>query len=45
MLNLPEITTEEENNKFLDTVASNVKKIRQDRSLSQLETALSIGQA
>ncbi|MFL1705648.1 XRE family transcriptional regulator [Campylobacter sp. MOP7] len=25
--------------------ASNVKKIRQDRSLSQLETALSIGQA
>ena len=45
MLNLPEITTEEENERFFDTVASNVKRMRQEKNLSQLETALSIGQA
>ncbi|CZE47260.1 helix-turn-helix transcriptional regulator [Campylobacter geochelonis] len=45
MLNLPEITTEEENNGFFDLVSSNIKKIRQEKGLSQLETALSIGQA
>ena len=45
VLNLPEITTDEENEQFFDTVASNVKRMRQERNLSQLETALSIGQA
>lgn len=45
MLDLPSITTDEENEKFLDLVASNVKRIRMQRNLSQLQTALSIGQA
>ncbi|AGZ82235.1 helix-turn-helix transcriptional regulator [Campylobacter fetus] len=45
MLNLPEVTTEQENEEFFNLVANNIKKIRQARGLSQLETALSIGQA
>ncbi|ABK82273.1 helix-turn-helix transcriptional regulator [Campylobacter fetus] len=45
MLNLPEVTTEQENEEFFDLVAKNVKRIRQNLGLSQLETALSIGQA
>ncbi|QKF65120.1 helix-turn-helix domain-containing protein [Campylobacter corcagiensis] len=44
MLNLPEITTEKENNDFYELVAKNVKNKRQEKGLSQLETALSIGQ-
>ncbi|QQF52183.1 helix-turn-helix transcriptional regulator [Campylobacter fetus] len=45
MLNLPEVTTEQENEEFFDLVAKNIKEIRQNLGLSQLETALSIGQA
>ena len=45
MLSLPQITTKEEDEEFLKIVASNVKIIRQECGLSQLETALSIGQA
>lgn len=45
LLILPEITTETENEQFFDTVASNVKRMRQEKNLSQLKTALSIGQA
>ena len=45
MLTLPQITTKEEDEKFLKMVAANVKRIRQECGLSQLETALSIGQA
>ncbi len=42
---LPKITTDAQNERFFDTVASNVKRMRQERNLSQLETVLSIGQA
>lgn len=45
MLNLPKITTEVEEKEFFDIIANNVKKIRQKNGFSQLETALSIGQA
>ncbi|MDD0847024.1 helix-turn-helix transcriptional regulator [Campylobacter sp. 50012-21] len=45
MFELPQITTEEENEKFFALVASNVKRIRNSKGISQLETALSIGQA
>ena len=45
LLILPEITTDAQNERFFDTAASNVKRMRQERNLSQLETALSIGQA
>lgn len=45
MLNLPQITTPEQDDKFLKLVANNVKRIRQEKGLSQLETALSIGHA
>ena len=45
LLILPKITTDAQNERFFDTVASNVKRMRQEKNLSQLETALSIGQA
>ena len=44
MLNLPDIATEEEINQFFQKIAANVKKIRNEKGLSQLEVALSIGQ-
>lgn len=44
MIELPRITSKEEDRIFLQTVANNVKRIRLIRGLSQLETALSIGQ-
>ena len=44
MLNLPEIATKEEINEFKQIVSDNVKRIRQEKKLSQLEVALSIGQ-
>ncbi len=44
MLDIPEIATEEELNSFFQTISLNVKKIRKERELSQLEVALSIGQ-
>jgi transcriptional regulator with XRE-family HTH domain len=45
MFELPQITAEEENEKFFALVTSNVKKIRNSKGISQLETALSISQA
>jgi transcriptional regulator with XRE-family HTH domain len=44
MLNLPEIATEKEIHSFKQMVSNNIKKIRQEKKLSQLEVALSIGQ-
>ena len=44
LLNLPEITTDAQNERFY-TMALNTKRMRRERNLSQLETALSIGQA
>lgn len=44
LLNLPEITTDAQNERFY-TMALNAKRMRRERNLSQLETALSIGQA
>ena len=42
LLILPKITTDAQNERFFDTAASNVKRMWQERNLSQLETALSI---
>ena len=44
LLILPEITMDAQNERFY-TMALNTKRMRQARNLSQLETALSIGQA
>ena len=44
LLILPKITTDAQNERFY-TMALNTKRMRQERNLSQLETALSIGQA
>lgn len=44
LLILPEITMDAQNERFY-TMALNTKRMRQERNLSQLETALSIGQA
>lgn len=44
MLNIPNIVTEEEEKAFFELVASNIKRIRKEKKLSQLEVALCIGQ-
>ncbi|KEA46680.1 XRE family transcriptional regulator [Campylobacter mucosalis] len=44
MLELPKITTQEDDTEFLKFISSNVKNIRLKKGKSQLETALSIGQ-
>lgn len=44
MLNIPDIVTDEEVEIFFKTVSANVKRIREEKGLSQLEVALSIGQ-
>ncbi len=44
MLNIPDIITEEEIEKFFETISFNVKRLRNEKELSQLEVALSIGQ-
>lgn len=44
MFNLPDIADEKELNDFFQRISNNVKKIRLEKNLSQLETALSIGQ-
>jgi transcriptional regulator with XRE-family HTH domain len=44
MLNLPDIVTNEEADEFFKTISNNVKSIREEKKLSQLEVALSIGQ-
>lgn len=44
MLNLPEIVSEAQVVEFFETISYNVKRLRRERGLSQLEVALSIGQ-
>ena len=44
MINIPDIVTEEEVEKFFETISYNVKRLRNEKGLSQLEVALSIGQ-
>ena len=44
MLNLPDIATRDELNNFFLTISSNVKRVRLEKGMSQLEVALSIGQ-
>ncbi|MFA5427505.1 MAG: helix-turn-helix transcriptional regulator [Sulfurimonas sp.] len=44
MLNIPEIVTEDEIENFFEVISCNVKRIRNEKGLSQLEVALSIGQ-
>lgn len=44
MFNLPEIITDQEAEEFFMTISSNVKRIRTEKNMSQLEVALSIGQ-
>lgn len=44
MLNIPDIVTEDEKELFFKKVASNIKRIRIEKNMSQLEVALSIGQ-
>lgn len=44
MLNLPEIVSEAQVVEFFETIFYNVKRLRRERGLSQLEVTLSIGQ-
>lgn len=44
MLNIPDIITKEEEEEFFRTISANVKRIRKEKKMSQLEVALSIGQ-
>ena len=44
MLNLPDIATKDELDDFFITISSNIKRIRLEKGMSQLEVALSIGQ-
>ncbi len=44
MLNLPEIVTQSDTDKCHLTISTNVKRLRQEKGMSQLEVALSIGQ-
>lgn len=44
VLNIPDIVSEEESEEFFRTISYNVKRIRVENGISQLEVALSIGQ-
>ncbi len=44
VIEIPEIVTEKELSDFFQTISLNIKKIRKEKGLSQLEVALSIGQ-
>lgn len=44
MLNIPDIVTKEEEEAFFKNISENVKRIRKENKMSQLEVALSIGQ-
>lgn len=44
MLNIPDIVTDDEVEIFFTMISSNVKRIREEKGMSQLEVALSIGQ-
>lgn len=43
MLNNIDIITQEEEETFFKTISSNIKRIRKEKAMSQLEVALSIG--
>ncbi len=43
MLNNTDIITQEEEETFFKTISSNIKRVRKEKSMSQLEVALSIG--
>ncbi|OCR10980.1 helix-turn-helix transcriptional regulator [Helicobacter pullorum] len=45
MLKLPDITAPEEEKNFFNNIAKNIKQKRLEKGMSQLEVALSIGQA
>jgi len=44
MLNLPDIVTKSELDEYFRTISANVKYLRLENNMSQLEVALSIGQ-
>ena len=44
MLNIPEIVSEEQIDSFHKNICENVKRIRKEKNISQLEVALTIGQ-
>ncbi len=44
VLNLPDIVTKSEIDEYFHTISANVKRIRVEKGMSQLEVALSIGQ-
>jgi len=44
VLNLPDIVTKSEIDEYFQTISLNVKRIRVEKGMSQLEVALSIGQ-
>ena len=44
MLNLPDIVTNDELDNYFMTISMNIKRIRLECGMSQLEVALSIGQ-
>lgn len=43
MLNIPNIITQEEEEAFFKNISLNIKRIRKEKKISQLEVALSIG--
>jgi transcriptional regulator with XRE-family HTH domain len=43
MLNNTDIITQEEEEAFFKSISSNIKRVRKEKSMSQLEVALSIG--
>ena len=44
MFNIPDIVSEEEIDLFHKNICDNIKRIRKEKKMSQLEVALSIGQ-
>jgi len=44
MLNIPELVDHDDIQSFMKTISDNVKRIREEKQMSQLEVALSIGQ-
>ncbi len=44
MLNIPELVDYDDIQSFMKTISNNVKRIREEKQMSQLEVALSIGQ-
>ncbi|ABB44630.1 transcriptional regulator, XRE family [Sulfurimonas denitrificans DSM 1251] len=44
VFNIPDIVSDKESEEFFRTISYNVKRMRNERGISQLEVALSIGQ-